>query len=62
MNPLTAAIRSRCQVRNHAMGDVNASFTRIKGACVPLECARDPIEWPNYYVGARGGRVDRRFW
>jgi len=30
------------QVRNHAIGDVNASFTRIKGACVTLEAPATP--------------------
>src|SRR5437899_10417133 len=34
---LLLAIRSRCPARNHDIGDVNASFARIKCSCVSLE-------------------------
>ena len=42
MNPLTGAIRSRAQFRNHATWDVNASFARIKCSCVSLEAPATP--------------------
>src|SRR5438445_3692097 len=37
VNPSYENDRSRCPLRDHAIGDVNASFARIKGACVSLE-------------------------
>src|SRR5437899_560951 len=50
------------QFRSRSIGDVNASFARIKYICTPLEARRDPDEWENSYVDARAGWLDRRFW
>ena len=50
------------QFRSRSIGDVNASFARIKCICTPLKARRDPDEWENSYVDARARRLDRRFW
>jgi hypothetical protein len=35
------------QFRSRSIGDVNASFARIKCICTPLKARRDPDEWEN---------------
>src|SRR3989442_1172885 len=50
------------QSRSRSIGDVNASFDRIKYIRAPLKTRRDPDEWENSYVAARAGWLDRRFW
>ena len=44
VNALRECLDREAQFRSRSIGDVNASFARIKCICTPLKARRDPDE------------------